>query len=74
MTAQIHKHIDKETPIRFLIAECESPATVLIAVFFAKLSGVEHMYMNHADMSAFVARDYRNWGELIKAANIKSND
>ena len=41
LTAQIHKHIDKETPIRFLIAECESPATVLIAVFFAKLFGVD---------------------------------
>src|SRR4029079_13778140 len=32
-TAQIHKHVDKETPIRFLIAEAESPATILIAVF-----------------------------------------
>nr|HPG88727.1 phosphoenolpyruvate carboxylase [Hyphomicrobium sp.] len=43
LTAQINKHIDKETPIRFLIAECESPATVLIAVFFAKLFGVDHI-------------------------------
>ena len=43
LTAQIHKHIDRETPIRFLIAECESPATVLIAVFFAKLFGVDHI-------------------------------
>ena len=43
LTAQIQKHIDKETPIRFLIAECESPATVLIAVFFAKLFGVDHI-------------------------------
>ncbi len=41
LTAQMQKHIDKDTPIRFLIAECESPATVLIAVFFAKLFGVE---------------------------------
>lgn len=41
LIAQFQKHIDKETPIRFLIAECESPATVLIAVFFAKLFGVE---------------------------------
>lgn len=40
LIAQIKKHVDKETPIRFLIAECESPATVLIAVFFAKLFGV----------------------------------
>ena len=43
LTAQIHKHVDKETPIRFLIAEAESPATILIAVFFAKLFGVDHI-------------------------------
>ena len=41
LVAQMQKYIDRETPIRFLIAECESPATVLIAVFFAKLFGVE---------------------------------
>ena len=43
MIAQIQKHIDRETPIRFLIAECESPATILIAVFFAKLFGVSEI-------------------------------
>lgn len=41
MIAQMRKHIDAETPVRFLIAECESPATILIAIFFAKLFGVE---------------------------------
>ncbi|MBX9925066.1 MAG: phosphoenolpyruvate carboxylase, partial [Hyphomicrobiaceae bacterium] len=41
LVAQIQKHVDRETPIRFLIAECESSATVMIAVFFAKLFGVE---------------------------------
>lgn len=41
LAAQIQKHVDRETPIRFLIAECESPATVLIALFFAKLFGVD---------------------------------
>ena len=40
LIAQISKHVDRDTPVRFLIAECESPATVLIAVFFAKLFGV----------------------------------
>lgn len=40
LVAQIRKHVDRETPIRYLIAECESPATILIAVFFAKLFGV----------------------------------
>ena len=41
LIAQIKKHVDRETPIRFLIAETESPATVLIAVFFATLLGVD---------------------------------
>ncbi len=43
LIAQIKKHVDADTPIRFLIAECESPASVLIAVFFAKLFGVSDM-------------------------------
>ena len=43
LIAQIQKHVDRETPIRFLIAETESPATVLIAVFFATLFGVDHI-------------------------------
>ncbi len=41
LAAQIAKHVDRDTPIRYLIAECESPATILIAVFFAKLFGIE---------------------------------
>jgi phosphoenolpyruvate carboxylase len=41
--AQIAKHIDRDTPIRYLIAECESPATILIAVYFAKLFGVSEI-------------------------------
>lgn len=41
LAAQIAKHVDRDTPIRYLIAESESPATILIAVFFAKLFGVE---------------------------------
>ncbi|KWT70950.1 Phosphoenolpyruvate carboxylase [Hyphomicrobium sulfonivorans] len=41
LIAQIKKHVDRETPVRFLIAETESPATVLIAIFFAKLFGVD---------------------------------
>jgi phosphoenolpyruvate carboxylase len=43
LAAQIMKHVDRDTPIRYLIAECESPATILIAVFFAKLFGVDRM-------------------------------
>lgn len=38
--AQILKHIDANAPIRMLVAECEQPATVLAALYFAKLFGV----------------------------------
>ena len=40
LCAQILKHIDADTPIRFLIAECEAPATVMGAVYLARLFGV----------------------------------
>jgi phosphoenolpyruvate carboxylase len=39
--AQILKHIDADAPIRMLVAECEQPATVLSALYFARLFGVE---------------------------------
>ena len=39
--AQILKHIDADTPIRMLIAECEQATTILAALYFAKLFGVE---------------------------------
>jgi phosphoenolpyruvate carboxylase len=39
--AQILKHIDADAPIRMLVAECEEPATVLAALYFARLFGVE---------------------------------
>ena len=38
--AQILHHVDADTPIRMLIAECEQPATVLAALYFAELFGV----------------------------------
>ncbi|WDI30019.1 phosphoenolpyruvate carboxylase [Hyphococcus flavus] len=43
LCAQILKHIDADTPIRYLIAECEAPATVMGAVFLARHYGVEKM-------------------------------
>lgn len=42
LCAQIVKHIDADTPIRFLIAESESPTTVMGAIYLARLFGVEH--------------------------------
>lgn len=42
LCAQILKHIDESTPIRFLIAEVEAPATVMGAIYLARLYGVDH--------------------------------
>ncbi len=39
--AQILAHVDGDAPIRMLVAECEDPATVLSALYFSKLFGVE---------------------------------
>ena len=38
---QILRYIDAKTPIRLLIAECESPLDMLAALYLAKLFGVE---------------------------------
>lgn len=39
--AQILQHVDADAPIRMLIAECEQPSTILAALYFAKLFGIE---------------------------------
>jgi len=39
--AQILHHVDADAPIRMLVAECEEPATVLAALYFARLFGIE---------------------------------
>ncbi|MGX7896605.1 phosphoenolpyruvate carboxylase [Tsuneonella sp. HG222] len=39
--AQILAHIDRDAPIRMLVAECEEPATMLAALYLAKLFGIE---------------------------------
>lgn len=41
--AQLVKHIDSATPVRFLIAETESGYTLLAALWLARLFGVERM-------------------------------
>ncbi|MCX7675987.1 MAG: phosphoenolpyruvate carboxylase, partial [Alteraurantiacibacter sp.] len=38
--AQILHHVDADAPIRMLIAECEKPATLLSALYFARLFGI----------------------------------
>lgn len=39
--AQIIQHVDGDAPIRMLIAECEQPSTILAALYFSKLFGIE---------------------------------
>ncbi|HTK35488.1 MAG TPA: phosphoenolpyruvate carboxylase [Caulobacteraceae bacterium] len=39
--AQTAKHVDATNPTRFLIAECESGFTLLAALYYARLFGVE---------------------------------
>lgn len=39
--AQILHHVDADAPIRMLVAECEEPATVLAALYFARLFGID---------------------------------
>jgi phosphoenolpyruvate carboxylase len=39
--AQILAHIDADSPIRMLVAECEQPTTVLAALYYAKLFGID---------------------------------
>ena len=39
--AQILHHIDGDAPIRMLVAECEEPATILAALYFAKLFRID---------------------------------
>ena len=41
LAAQFHKHFDGRTPIRLLIAESDTPFTLLAALYYARLFGVE---------------------------------
>jgi len=40
LCAQVLKYVDATTPIRFLIAECETSFTLLTALYFARLFGI----------------------------------
>lgn len=41
VVAHMLKYVDRTQPVRFLIAECDTPFTLLCAVYFAKLFGVD---------------------------------
>ncbi|NOZ43230.1 MAG: phosphoenolpyruvate carboxylase, partial [Alphaproteobacteria bacterium] len=62
IVAQFLKYIDDETPIRFLIAESDTPFTVLAALCYAKLFGVE----DKVDISPLFETDQA----LIRGAEI----
>jgi len=47
LVAQFMKYVDSAEPVRFLIAECNTPFTVLAALYFAKQFGVA----DHIDIS-----------------------
>lgn len=40
IVAQMLKYVDRSQPVRFLIAETETPLTLLAALYFAKLFGI----------------------------------
>lgn len=39
--AQILHHVDADAPIRMLVAECEQPTTMLAALYFARMFGID---------------------------------
>jgi len=41
VVAMMLRYVDAQTAVRFLIAECDTPFTVLTALYFARLFGVE---------------------------------
>ena len=63
LTAQIHKYIDNETPIRLLIAECEDSFIPLGMLYLARLYGLEE----HLDISPLfeTASALNNGGRII---------
>ncbi len=63
LVAQIHKYIDAETPIRFLIAECEDSLVPLGMLYLARLYGLDE----HLDISPLfeTAEALNNGGRII---------
>ncbi|MCK5424718.1 MAG: phosphoenolpyruvate carboxylase [Emcibacter sp.] len=62
IVAQFLKYIDPNTPIRFLIAESDTPFTVLAALCYAKLFGVE----DNVDISPLFETDQA----LVRGAEV----
>lgn len=47
LAAQFEKHFDNDTPIRLLVAESDTPFTLLTALYYARLFGVD----DHVEIS-----------------------
>ena len=64
LARQILKHIDSDQPIRFLIAECEKPITVLSALYLAHKLDIS----DYLDISPLFETDHgiESGGEIMK--------
>ncbi|MCW5695704.1 MAG: phosphoenolpyruvate carboxylase [Bauldia sp.] len=66
---QMLKHVDGQTPVRFLIAETESSFTLLAALYFARLFGLE----NRIEISPLFETAYAlEHGDLIVDEALKN--
>jgi phosphoenolpyruvate carboxylase len=64
LAAQFQKHFDGRTPIRLLIAESDTPFTLLAALYYARLFGVER----HVEISPlFETADGLHHGDRVIA-------
>jgi phosphoenolpyruvate carboxylase len=62
LAAQFKKHFDDRTPIRLLIAESDTPFTLLVALYYARLFGVE----DHVEISPlFETADGLHHGDRV---------
>ncbi|GAN55071.1 phosphoenolpyruvate carboxylase [Tanticharoenia sakaeratensis] len=68
--AQIVKHIDAETPVRFLIAETESGYTLLATLWLARLLGIPDHLIEISPL--FETRDALEDGETIIEEALRS--
>ena len=67
--AQMRKYVDASTPVRFLIAETETGFTLLTALYFARLFGVE----DHIEISPlFETQEALERGEKVIEEALRS--
>ena len=67
--AQMRKYVDASTPVRFLIAETETGFTLLTALYFARLFGVE----DHVEISPlFETEEAFERGEKVVEEALRS--